>query len=439
MSRAAAALVAAGVALALPASALAHASLKHSEPVTQSRVEVSPREVVLRFDQSVSILPNAIQVFGADGRLVSGAAHQEAANRVVSAPVTELPRGAYTVRWRAMSADGHSVAGVFTFGIRVAAPPPTEAYGSAGPSWSDDLARWGYFVSLALLLGTLGVRLVVLRGATLPRRLDRRLSILSLVGALGAVNVGVVAFVLRAEDALQLPFMDLLYGDLSPIATKTRFGVAFVVMTLGYAWVTGLLLLAWILERPGLLWPAFLAALALASGLSLSGHSAVEPNSGGLSTMADWVHLGAASLWAGGLVALALAVWPLAPELRRRAFVRFSRFATVLVALLLLAGLYLSILRLPAVADLWETGYGQTLLLKVSLVGVALLWGAAHQFVVRPRLERGGGVPRVRASLLGEGTVAMAVLLVAAVLVNSPPPPAGPAPGEVAGVTAPRP
>jgi methionine-rich copper-binding protein CopC len=88
MSRAAAALVAAGVALALPASALAHASLKHSEPVTQSRVEVSPREVVLRFDQSVSILPNAIQVFGADGRLVSGAAHQEAANRVVSAPST---------------------------------------------------------------------------------------------------------------------------------------------------------------------------------------------------------------------------------------------------------------------------------------------------------------------------------------------------------------
>jgi copper transport protein len=336
-----------------------------------------------------------------------------------------------------MSADGHSVAGVFTFGVRVAAPPPTEAYGASGPGWSDDLARWGYFVSLALLLGTLGVRLVVLRQSTLPTRLDRRLSVLSLVGALGAVNVGVVAFVLRAEDALQLPFLDLLYGDLSPIATKTRFGVAFVAMTLGYAWVTGLLLLAWILERPRLLWPAFVAALALASGLSLSGHSAVEPNSGRLSATADWVHLGAASLWAGGLVALAVCVWPLAPELRRRAFVRFSRFATVLVALLLLAGLYLSILRLPAVADLWETGYGQTLLLKVSLVGVALLWGAVHQFLVRPRLERGGAVPRVRASLLGESTVAMAVLLVAAVLVNSPPPPSEPEPGEVAGVTAP--
>ena len=63
---------------------------------------------------------------------------------------------------------------------------------------------------------------------------------------------------MRAADALQVPFVDLLYGDLSPLATKTRFGVAFVAMTLGFAIVTALVLLAWILDRPRLLWPAFL-------------------------------------------------------------------------------------------------------------------------------------------------------------------------------------
>lgn len=437
MRRAAVALAVAGLALVLPAAALAHASLKHTEPVTQSRVEESPRELMLRFDESVSILPNATQVLAEDGTVLSGTARQGADHRIVSARVADFPRSSYTVRWRAMSADGHAVAAVFTFGVRVAAPPPTEAYGSSGPGWSDDVARWAYFVSLALLLGMLGVRLVVVHGSTLPPRLDRRLSILTLVGALGTINVGVAAFVMRAEDALQLPFIDLLYGDISPIATKTRFGAAFVVMTLGYAWETALLPLAWIFERPRLLWPGFVAALALASGLSLSGHSAVEPNSGRLSITADWVHLGAASLWAGGVAALALCVWPLAPELRRRAFVRFLRFATVLVALLLLAGTYLSILRPPAVADLWETGYGRTLLLEVALVAVALLWGAVHQLVVRPRLERDGIVARVRGSLLGECTVAMAVLLVAAVLVNSAPPPPEPAAGEVAGISAP--
>jgi copper transport protein len=173
-------------------------------------------------------------------------------------------------------------------------------------------------------------------------------------------------------------------------------------MTLGFAWVGGLVALAWIFARSWLLWPAFVGSLALASGLSLSGHSALEPNSTVLSKGADWLHLVAASLWVGGLVALAVCVWPLAPELRRRAFLGFSRLAIGLVAALVLAGTYLSIVRLPALADLWETSYGRILVVKIAVVCVALLWGAVHHFVVRPRLERGDVGGGVRRSLLGE-------------------------------------
>ncbi|HYA09885.1 MAG TPA: hypothetical protein VEG24_09830, partial [Gaiellaceae bacterium] len=60
----------------------------------------------------------------------------------------------------------------------------------------------------------------------------------------------------------------------------------------------------------------------------------------------------AAMLWVGGLVQLLLVIWPGAPELRRTAFLRFSRLATVLVACLLIAGTYLSVLRFPNVHDL---------------------------------------------------------------------------------------
>jgi copper transport protein len=417
------------LALLLPCSALAHATLNSTEPEVQSRLEQPPSEIVLHFDQSVTITSRAIEVFAANGALVSSPAVQPADDRTVRVAVRGLTRGAYTVRWRVTSADGHSPAGVFTFGVGVAAPPPDEAYGSSGPSWTDDAARWAYFVSLAVLLGGLGFRLLILR-EPLPAALSKRLYALVGVGAVATVNVGIAAFVMRAEDALQLPFLDLLYGDLSPIATKTRFGIAFIVMTLGFAWVSALIALAWILERPVLLWPAFLAGLGLASGLSLSGHSAVEPNSSFLSQSADWLHLVAASLWIGGLVALVLCVWPVAPELRRSAFLGFSRLATVLVAVLLLAGTYLGIARLPAAPDLWETTYGRTLLVKLALVGLALTWGAVHHFLVRPRLERGAPVPGLRRSLLGESTVAVAVLLVAAVLVNSPPPPVEPAAGS---------
>ena len=426
------------VALAFPGVAAAHATLLQSTPPVQSRLTNAPSSVVLRFDQSVTATARAIEVYSDSGRRLSSDAVTSDRGRMVSVHVNGLSRGeAYTVRWRATSSDGHTGSGVFTFGVGVTAPPPTEAYGSTGPTWTDDAARWAFFVALSLLVGTIGLRLLVLRESLSPQ-LSNRLYAVAAVGGIATLNVGIAAFIMRAADALQLPFGDLLYGDLSPIATKTRFGIAFVAMTLGYALVTALVLLAWILDRPRLLWPAFVVGLAFASGLSLSGHQGVEPNATALTALADWLHLVAAILWVGGLVGLAVCVWPLAPELRRRAFLGFSRIATVLVGVLVLAGTYLSISRLPAVSDLWSTGYGQALLVKVSIVCLALSWGAIHHVVVRPRLERDDAPRGVGWSLVGESTVAVVVLLVAAVLVNAKPPTAEPTSGTRAVSTLPR-
>ena len=408
--------------LTFPGSALAHATLTRASPGYESKKAVAPHEVVLRFDQSVGLIPHSLDVFAVDGRRVSGTPAFGADRRTVRVALHGLVRAGYTVRWRVLSSDGHVGSGLYTFGYGVAAPPPTSAYGASGPTWADDAVRWAYFVCLALVLGSLGMRLLVVRGP-IPERLSHWLHIVAGGGALAAVNVGIAAFVLRAEDALQLPFVDLMYGDLSPFATKTRFGVAFVAMTLGFAFVAALVFLSWLFDRVELLVGAFAVALGFASGLSLSGHSAVEPNASWLSQVADYLHLLAASLWAGGLVTLALLVWPLAPALRRRAFLGFSRLATVLVGVLVLAGTYLSILRLPTLSDLWSSGYGRTLLVKLSIVCVALGWGALHHFVVRPRLERGDTPRDLRRSLLGESTIALAVLFVAAILVNSAPPP----------------
>jgi copper transport protein len=300
--------------------------------------------------------------------------------------------------------------------VRAKAPPPTEAFGASGPTRSEDVVRWLYFLSLALLVGGLGFRLLVAR-----RRLPDRFFVLTGIGVFATLNVGITAFLLRAEDALQLPFGRLLYGDLSPIA-RTRFGEAFIAMTLGFALVAALVFLAWLTDRDVLLWPAFLIGLAFVSGLSLSGHSAADAGSSWKSELADWAHLSAACLWIGGLLQLVVVVWPLLPELRRPALLAFSRLATVCVGVLLLAGVYLAILRLPQLSDLWTTGYGQILLVKIGLVAVAFAWGGLHKLRAVPVVARDGVVPRLRASLAGESMIGMIVLLVAAFLVNAKPP-----------------
>ena len=410
-------------ALVLPAAAFAHASLLRETPGLEKRLAKPPAQVVLQFDQPVDSVPKAILVLDAAGKNVAGPPRaMKSARELVASLPKSLPTGAYTIRWRALSSDGHVVSGISTFGVRYPAPPVTEAVGAQGPTATEHVVRWLYFLALALLVGGIGFRLLVVRGP-LPPRAERRFYWVTGIGAVAAIEVGIAAFLLRAEDALQLPFTAFLYGDLSSLANGTKFGAAFIAMTLGFALVTALLFLAWLTERRALLWPAFVIGLGFASGLSLSGHSAADAGHSWLSELADWVHLGSAILWIGGLVQLVAVIWPAAPDLRRRSIRRFSRLATVCVALLLAAGIYLSFLRLPRVHDLWTTGYGEVLIVKLSLVALALAWGGIHQRLALPRLESDTVVARLSRSLLGESAVAMAVLLVAAVLVDSKPPP----------------
>jgi copper transport protein len=409
------------VALAFPAAAFAHATLVSTTPSFRTELKQAPTVIRLHFDQQVKVLPAGIHVLNGVGENFAGPPHTSGTD--VVAAVRPLKTGAYTVRWQAISADSHVVSGVWTFGVGVPAPKVENAYGAGGPTVTEHVVRWVWFLGIALTIGALGLRLIVLRGLDVPRPLQRRIAVAAGLGAAVAIHGGIAAFSLRSEDALQLPFGRFLYGDLSPIA-QTRFGVAFVTMTLVFALVLALVYVSWLLDRVEPLVPAFVLAAVFVGGLSLSGHDAVDRGSSWKTEIADWVHLSAASLWIGALATMALLLWTGAPELRRAAFIRFSRLATVLIGLVLGAGVYLAIVRLPHLADLWSTGYGRVLLVKLSLVSFALVWGAFHHFVVRPALDRADGsfLARIGRSLAGESMVGTAVLLLAAILVDSRPP-----------------
>lgn len=424
-------LVAALVALALPAAASAHATLESTTPRFGKELQHAPATIRLHFDQVVTVLPGAVQVLNANG--VNLATGSRISGTDVIAALKSLPTGAYTVRWRAISADSHVTSGVWTFGVRVPAPSVQNAYGAGGPTTVEHVVRWIWFLSFALTIGALGLRLICLRGLDVPRALERRIAVAAALGVVAALETGIAAFSLRSEDALQVSAGNFLYADLSPIAV-TPFGRAFIVMTLGFAVVLALIYLSWLLDRTVFLVPALVLSVLLVSGLSLSGHDAVDPGSSWKTKLADWVHLSAASLWIGGLATLVGLVWFRAPELRGVALRRFSQVATVSVGLVLAAGTYLAIVRLPHPSDLWRYGYGRVLLVKIALVVLVLAWGGVHKLLIVPALERShstGFLNRVGRSLAGEALVGVSVLLVAAVLVDSKPPPR-PVPAQVA-------
>ena len=197
-------------------------------------------------------------------------------------------------------------------------------------------------------------------------------------------------------------------------------------MTLGFGVVpTMLVLLAWVLDRPGLLWPAFLLAARARLGLSLSGPPGDRAERVGarpgrrLGAPRRRDALGRRRAGARGR-RLAARARPAADGVPRAS--RGSRSCSSRV--LVVAGTVVAIERLPAVSDLWDD---------------ALRADAARQARARRGRARVGRRSTTRScgrgssaarrrdgcgrSLLGESTVAMAVLLVAAVLVNGAPPP----------------
>jgi copper transport protein len=139
------------------------------------------------------------------------------------------------------------------------------------------------------------------------------------------------------------------------------------------------------------------------------------------------VHVTAASVWVGGVFAMTLLAWM---RWRRRTdigltemVVRFSTIAAVSLAALSVAGLVMAWLVLDSPGDLFSTSWGQMLLVKVGAVAIAASLGGYNHFVLRPALEAGPDDPEVaahlRASLLIESVVMVAVVVITAVLVAS--------------------
>ncbi|ULE34873.1 copper resistance CopC family protein [Mycobacterium sp. IDR2000157661] len=138
------ALVTAALAAAAPAAA--HATLLATDPGENAELPQPPTRVSATFSEPMQPRFAAMTVVGPDGELWS-TGEPQVQDTVISVGVRPLgPSGTYTVNYRATSADGHVVAGSWSFRLTVAgtgtpAPPapsepaPAETGEEALPVW----------------------------------------------------------------------------------------------------------------------------------------------------------------------------------------------------------------------------------------------------------------------------------------------------------------
>jgi copper transport protein len=138
-------------------------------------------------------------------------------------------------------------------------------------------------------------------------------------------------------------------------------------------------------ERNPVYWwgTAFIASVLLMT-LTQQSHAAADGRF--LPFVADWLHIVAGSLWMGGLLGFPiLLIGPLSTlpaetraKLLSRTVGRFSKVATLAVTILIVTGLYATLLHVPGPRELVGTPYGRALIMKLGLLMILLAAGGIN-------------------------------------------------------------
>ncbi len=134
-------------------AASAHAARVSADPADNAAVSTGPGRVSATFNEDLQTTFAAMTVVGPDGNLWT-AGDPEVHGTVVSVGVRPLgPVGNYRVNYRVTSADGHVVAGSWSFRLTVAGTgTPGPAAQSPGDS-PDDLPIWPFVLGAVILVG----------------------------------------------------------------------------------------------------------------------------------------------------------------------------------------------------------------------------------------------------------------------------------------------
>jgi len=458
--------------LLFPAKLVAHAHLRKSDPASGARLSSAPRSITLEFTEQPELAFTTVTLTSPDGSLVQLGAPAPSPSSAFGIRVeipSSLAEGKYLVSWKTAASDGHPTQGRFEFVVlpgaeglasasttvvtdstvaagvqsmrqrmsrdESAAMTADENFATESPAYV--IIRWLDLAGVVVLIGAVAFRQFVVRRLTDSRSDDSdpipaASRSAAHWGELAAIVLLVTA---GARLAAETYAMHGAAGVLDPVLlARMIVGTDWGMVWLFRLGATLLALLGFYKaeRRPGSHgWAlATIAALLLALTLALGGHAASSPRLRTIAILADTAHVIGAGGWLGSLFLVVVAGIPAALRLqdgsRAEAAAEmigaFSPAALIFSASTVATGVFAGWLHIGSLAALWESSYGETLLIKVALFCMVASLGAYHWRRAKPRLGDPGAAESLRKTAGLELLAGVLVILVTAILVALPTP-----------------
>ena len=369
----------------------AHAEQLDIDPPAGAILETTPDEVVVTFNEPISLSGGTAEVFDDSGESVPVEASVTDASVHIDLPAT-LDDGTYLVAWRIISQDSHPLSGTSTFSIGT-----PSAGGAAEVDLGGGTPAAASLWRVLAMAGTYGGVLVAVGLWWYSRRWHRGVlrqpddSMVDALRRLDRWGTGRGARRHRvAGHRLSGPARHgrRIVGRAHRRIVRQRhitgpIGQATMLSLVG---LLGLL----IFRSTGRSWPTLIAGLVSSllalGGFALEGHTRTkEPTR--VIVVADIVHTAAGAAWLGGVLALAILLRRTAGVWRARVALDVSWAALCAVAVVSAAGITMSVIVLPSFNALADTGYGLALMVKIGLVLVLLAIGVKSRLVLVPAIE----------------------------------------------------